>query len=329
MADKKYNYKTGGNPLKMVSNGDGTYSISVFLDDDFKNKNSPLYISKQPELLNIPTYDGSNLATHPSVLSFRTPWNGYEYWMAFTPYPSTQHENPSIVASNDGINWVVPSGLTNPLDPTPTTGYNSDTELVRVGDNLRIYWRWYTDDEVTDNKLYYMESNDGINWTSKQACTFDIFNDPISPCIVRTDKWYMFTGAGSSPMKRYESVNGIDWSSPIDCKTNIDKVGRLWHPMVWADKNKFRMVCAISSLGDGPATNTELFYGWSEDGENWHIEDVSIWRRSPNQLFDERVYRSCVVPFSGENNQEMLIYMSGLTTNYSERIGYAKVKYND
>ena len=29
----------------------------------------------------IPTYDGSNQATHPSVLQFDAPWNGYLYWM--------------------------------------------------------------------------------------------------------------------------------------------------------------------------------------------------------------------------------------------------------
>ena len=43
-------------------------------------KNAP-----QPEL--IPTYDGSNQSTHPSVLQFDTPWNGYRLWMAMPPYP--------------------------------------------------------------------------------------------------------------------------------------------------------------------------------------------------------------------------------------------------
>ena len=35
----------------------------------------------------IPTYDGSDQSTHPSVLRFGAPWHGYLYWMAMTPYP--------------------------------------------------------------------------------------------------------------------------------------------------------------------------------------------------------------------------------------------------
>ena len=35
----------------------------------------------------IPTYDGSDQSTHPSVLRFDAPWHGYLYWMAMTPYP--------------------------------------------------------------------------------------------------------------------------------------------------------------------------------------------------------------------------------------------------
>ena len=75
-------------------------------------KNAP-----QPEL--IPTYDGSNQSTHPSVLQFDTPWNGYRFWMAMTPYPFNYDglEDPSVLASNDTKTWVVPDGLTQPLTP--------------------------------------------------------------------------------------------------------------------------------------------------------------------------------------------------------------------
>lgn len=325
----EYNYKTEGYPIKLVPNGDGTYSLSVVSEGggqvgEVKTKSSNFYLTQEPKLLDIPTYEGSGQATHPSVYRDRTRWNGYYFWMAYTPYPNTTHENPCIVASNDGINWEVPSGLTNPLDPTPPTGYNSDTELVKIGTKLRVYWRWHTATSE-NNVLYFSESSDGVNWTEKQACTFDTHHDPISPAIVKLDKWYMYTG---STFRRFESEDGIHWTNPTNCVTNIDKVGRIWHQQVWADKNKLRMVVSVSSLGDGPATNTELFYGTSEDGVNWKIEDNALWRRKSGGKFDERVYRSCVVPFA-ENDGEMFIYMSGLTSDESERIGYAKVRFND
>src|SRR5699024_8293928 len=100
---------------------DGTFSLSVALQEkieipDMDLSKSPIYLTQKPQILDIPTYEGSGKAVHPSVHAFRIPWNGYRFWMAFTPYPNTQHENPSIVASGDGVNWVVPSGLTNPID---------------------------------------------------------------------------------------------------------------------------------------------------------------------------------------------------------------------
>ena len=30
---------------------------------------------------------GDDQAFHPKVLNFEKPWNGYRYWMAYTPYP--------------------------------------------------------------------------------------------------------------------------------------------------------------------------------------------------------------------------------------------------
>lgn len=71
--------------------------------------------------LNIETFDGLNSPYHPSVLYFPDSWNGYKYWMAETPYsPKCQpyrdrNECPSIHVSQDGVNWLVPDGLTNPI----------------------------------------------------------------------------------------------------------------------------------------------------------------------------------------------------------------------
>ena len=68
--------------------------------------------------LNIISSYGDKEAYHPKVIAFKEKWNGYKYWMSFTPYPKgkSAKENPHIVASNDLINWEVPKGLKNPLD---------------------------------------------------------------------------------------------------------------------------------------------------------------------------------------------------------------------
>jgi hypothetical protein len=79
-----------------------------------------------------PTYDGSGQVVEPTVLHFPNRWQGYSYWMAISPYPNIPgqagFENPSILVSQDGQNWSVPSGLTNPIF-TPKEGSFADATL--------------------------------------------------------------------------------------------------------------------------------------------------------------------------------------------------------
>src|SRR5699024_1689837 len=135
--------------------------------------------------------------THPSVQYFPRPWNGYRFWMAYTPYPGTANENPVIVASNNGYDWVTPAGLVNPISPAPATGYNSDTELVYTNTGtLRCYWRWHT--QTSDqNVLQMMESSDGVNWGAFVDCILPTGVDPVSPCIhvTRGGSYTLWVGA--------------------------------------------------------------------------------------------------------------------------------------
>lgn len=77
-----------------------------------------------PLALRTPT--GLPNVVHPSVLSLGTNWNGYSWWMCFEPYPPGTSgivgdpyqggaEDICVLASNDGDNWVVPRGATNPV----------------------------------------------------------------------------------------------------------------------------------------------------------------------------------------------------------------------
>ena len=148
-------------------------------------KNAP-----QPEL--IPTYDGSNQSTHPSVLQFDTPWNGYRFWMAMTPYPFNYDglEDPSVLASNDTKTWVVPDGLTNPLTPAPKPGHNCDVELVYNRDCNEL-WLYYVEaDDIVQSWVKLMRSKDGVHWTKPEI----VLHDPVqkysilSPCVQRSQQ---------------------------------------------------------------------------------------------------------------------------------------------
>lgn len=145
-----------------------------------------------PESLTIPTYDGSGETVHPSVIDFGTPWNGWRYWMAMTPFPGSddRYEDPSIVVSQNGYYWQVPDGLTNPLYPAPPEpGFNSDTHLIHdpVTDELVLTFRTTLDNSHHD--FYVVRSSDGVTWPAERPTALVIppgdETQLVSPSMVR------------------------------------------------------------------------------------------------------------------------------------------------
>lgn len=320
-----YTHKTNGQKIKLVKNSDGTFSWSVHIENESSksdNTSRKMYPIQDIQFLDFVTPDGTGKCTHPSVVRFRTPWNGFKFWMAMTPYADTTQENPCIYASNDGINWVVPSGVTNPLYPAPDgtpTNYNSDTNLIydKAQNKLIMYYREFLTTGVT---IYRTESTNGVNWAAKVKCNFDDVRDQIAPTVIKTDKYYMYIGW---TLGFYESTDGISWSNFKECKTNIDLTGRVWHCDVQVTGSKFRMVAAVELLGAPPAYQTELYYAESTDMINWEFDSIPLIPRDPDKrIFDERVYKSCCVYYG----EELFLYISGLTSDKSERIAYTKVK---
>ena len=105
---------------------------------------------------------------HPALLHFPGGWNGYRYWLAFTPYPGadSQYENPSVVASNDLQSFVSPA--TNPLVQKPSGGsnYNADPHLFMAPDNSRMYLAFRERIAGGNNSLKVMHTSDGANWSA-------------------------------------------------------------------------------------------------------------------------------------------------------------------
>lgn len=115
-----------------------------------------------------------NNGYHPKIIFFDNLWNGYKYWMAYTPYPKSNatKENPFIVASNDLIHWKNPKGLKNPLDIPKYSykkHYNSDTHLLfnNITNSLEVFWR-YVNDKNKEVIIYKKNSKNGIKWSNKK-----------------------------------------------------------------------------------------------------------------------------------------------------------------
>lgn len=180
---------------------------------------------------------GNNEVCHPSVLNIGYAWKGYQYWMANTPMPQ-DNENPSIWASSDGLNWVVPTGITNPIIPKPAgaTNFNADPELFF--ENNTLYLIYMTSDSST-NKIKLTSTTDLTTWTTP-VVLIDEFSDaqgdvrPGSPSIIKLNNtyyiYYLSMNVGNYHIRRRScaTINGSYSNAEDIVLTKIATRG-WWH----------------------------------------------------------------------------------------------------
>ena len=216
--------------------------------------------------LQIETYkNGANEPYHPSIVKFDTAWNGYKYWMAYTPFPSEAEENPCICASNDLIKWETPAGLINPLDKphdydTGATGYWSDTNLLYNPDTDRLecFYRGIGASATGENNICRKTSSDGITWSDRETIfTFTGGSYVSQSVIYENGKYTMYF---CRPSEIYESTNGINWSKTGSYSffpTNYN----FWHQDIIKTDIGYELV-GMESVG----SNTRIIHFTSTDG---------------------------------------------------------------
>lgn len=187
--------------------GTGTRRYDNFLFTDettlpMTDPNAFPALANAADHLELPSYDGSNQGIHPDVLHIPGGWNGYTYWMAYTPFTNstTETENPSILASNDKRSWYVPAGLTNPIDPDPGgDDFNADADLVISPDGMTLYCIYRPFVSSTGiSSVVFRSSTDGISWSAETPTGVSTTSQLLSPAIVwdgtQWVMWYIFVG---------------------------------------------------------------------------------------------------------------------------------------
>jgi hypothetical protein len=191
--------------------------------------------------------------THPSVVRIPGGWNGFEYWMAHTPYPGSNsgYEDPNIVASHDGVTWVVPPGLTNPIDDQPGLPgpYNSDTDLTMgPGNTMYVFWRVVIPD-ATQERIKYSSSTDGVHWSAPGEAFRNSMSvrRPLSPAFLYEDgRWTMWTvNITRSPNRVEYAVGGATptralWGPPVAVEVGtMQKDKEPWHLSMTKDGDEY------------------------------------------------------------------------------------------
>lgn len=260
--------------------------------------------SEGSAVLDIHTYlDGDNQPTHPSVLDMGKAWNGWRYWMAYSPYPNANggEENPCIAVSNDMLSWTIPNGLYNPIAFNESTAcdelkdphilYNADTDMLEV---------WYLgriDSTIKSGGallLFRKTSSDGVCWSEHEIMME--FSGFLSPSVAYIDGIYRVWAIRSSSISKsgalvcMESPNGKDWSAAESCSfAGNENLPAIWHGAVSYD-TIYRFVYTESSDG-----SDRILYAESEDGIIWSEPEVIVEKGSYWKGF----YRPCIL-FSDE-----------------------------
>ena len=224
--------------------------------------------------LSIPISDGNPSTGHPSVVTHPSgaTWNGYRYWMAHTPFPSDVRENPEICASNDGVNWVVPTGLVNPISTLQRAydmGYDywADTELTWSPDGTQLWCYFKGTKTAAKNEFLRQTSTDGITWTPAALVVTHAEMAGVSPAIVRNPTGYEMFDFRDNSMYRRTSTDGITWSARVKCTIPAlpATTSSWWHLAVVKRDGIYH---ALPTTSGGP--NVQRHYYWtSTDGQTW------------------------------------------------------------
>ena len=123
--------------------------------------------------LDIPTYiRGNDHAVHPSVIYDESREFEYLWIMAFTPYSfmNDYTENPSIVVSENGVDWFLPYGLTNPIVGrfVEWSTHYSDPEIIKNGDTIELWYR-QSDKRKKLSRILRKVSTNLIDWSDEEV----------------------------------------------------------------------------------------------------------------------------------------------------------------
>lgn len=261
--------------------------------------------------LKIETYDaGANEPYHPSVVKFDTAWNGYKYWMAYTPFPNEANENPCICASNDLIKWETPNGLTNPLDKphdydTGATGYWSDTHLVYNSntDTLECWYRGIGASATGENNICRKKSTDGVTWEEREVLFTFTGGSYVSPSIIYDENKYKIWFC--RPNERYESTDGTNWTK-LDNYSFFPTNYKFWHQDIIKTDVGYELV-GMEEVGK----NTRIIHFTSEDGNKFKFGKEIVKVLSNNKYGIKGFYKPALV----KDNDVYYLFLSINWTN--------------
>jgi hypothetical protein len=295
-----------------------------------------------PVEIRILSYAGTYEMVEPDVVRVPGGWRGFEYWMAVNPYPGGNDfdENASVFASHDGLHWVTPDSLKNPVFPRPSgeIRHNSDPDMVFLPnpDRLVLFDRGVTH---TNNLLRQSISDDAVHWTAPATVLSAPNHQLISPAVVlppghRPRLFFVDAGTagcdsrGSTVtvrrwMKKQSGPSvlvGPGWSAPVTTDLHAPAGLTIWHlDVIWVEERK-EYWALFPAYGTTGCAFNDLYIARSRDGLAWTTLEEPLIPRGAASFVSRSVYRSSLA--WDVASQTFQVWFSGLGEDNMWHLGY-------
>lgn len=259
--------------------------------------------------LSIPVVGSSVGAMHPDVIDFGgSPFAGYRYWMAMTPYNGNNvTEIPSVVATNDitaGGTWEVPTGYTNPITANGGGGtHMADTDMIYNSATGRLHVFYvYTDNSTFQNIVSKWTNGDGT-WSAETTVIAGADGTLGNPSIVKVGSswriYYTDDVADIDGLYYRESSTAPDsgYGSATTCACSLDfgAYERKAQNINIVKDTDGAIVCIISDSQADTLSGTMMFAN-AADGINFTITGPPVLDRGPAGGWDSAgIYRASVL----------------------------------
>lgn len=289
-------------------------------------------ISNAENSLRILNCYGDYQAVHPKVIYFKNGWNGYKFWIAYTPYPYANdfYENPCIAVSNDMINWEDPFSI-NPLDSVPEKGdiHFSDTHLVYREDlDTMECWYRFRNKKTKEEKFYRRVTNCGKIWTKPEEVfncrDFNEIKLALSPAVIYEDnKYKMWLVNQEYKIIYLESTDLRNWNTLGSINISFDDIGKYtpWHIDVVHTEKGYEMI--VVTIYEGKFKNMNLYYTKGKNEVEFELARNVMRPSIDEDAFDnDLLYRSSFIIYK----EEYYLFYSAKNKKNQWHIGLSKGK---
>lgn len=222
-------------------------------------------------------------------------------------------ENPSILASHDGVNWVVPNGLRNPIDRVAGGVYHSDIDLI-IHDGVMYCFYRLTYGGTTVPR--FRTSTDGVHWSPLTVIdTVDGSSWTSLSIVHHGGMWHSFyldkdqdgiRTIGHRTALRPEGPWGNHQAAPI---LGMPPSRSIWHLDVV--RHRGRWLAAISdTLGVYTGDRGRLLLATSADGLNWQVSAYAMDMAPEGAWDDQALYRPSF--YVDDMTQNAILYYGGI-----------------